>query len=132
MIEGIKTTQDMFNHVARHLFRQHDVAIITNKEGNRECRYRDDHSRKCAVGSLIDDAIYSPNIEGTPVSDLGFVISASIGFMPTDEDLAILRRLQGIHDSQKVEAWPEGLASLAKEHGLEFPFTENDWKECLV
>ena len=51
--------QEVFDKVVRHLLKQGERAI----SDNGRCAYNDSHGRKCAVGCLITDEAYNPDIE---------------------------------------------------------------------
>jgi hypothetical protein len=127
MIEGIKTTQDMFDHVARHLFKQHIRSFSL-----RSCKYRGEHGLRCAVGCLIDDESYSDKIEGLRIDAIVRTVEVSIGRIISNSEIKLLMMLQRVHDNETVDNWPSRLKLIARYSGLKFSFTEDDWKECLV
>jgi hypothetical protein len=127
MIEGIKTKQDLFNHIATHLIKQNDTS---RHEKGDDCAYRGTDGKRCAIGSIIDDEHYDKGFEGkginyTPIMD---AIEASIG-RPIDgrrdsvphTERILLKRLQVIHDTELVEDWKDDLRRVAKEFELELP-----------
>jgi len=71
---------------------------LTNKTGG--CMYRGPGGSKCAVGFLIDDAHYSPELEGKSLgSDVVMeAIRLSIGRSLTEQEAYILFMLQEQHD----------------------------------
>jgi len=71
---------------------------VTNKTGG--CMYRSPGGSKCAVGLLIDDAHYSPDLEGKALEN-SFVLDAvglSIGRSLTEQEIYTLAKLQEQHD----------------------------------
>lgn len=114
------THQEIFNRVATHLLRQGAKSM----DGDI-CRYRGPNGLKCAVGCLIDDAHYTPDIEGIGVLDapslhekLHDALEAS-GVPAGLETLRMLDALQAIHDSEPVFLWRSNLADLAKRYSLD-------------
>lgn len=141
MIEGIKTKQDLFNHVVRHLFRQHAKSVfpvVIDGILASSCQYRGEEGRKCAIGCLIEDAEYRAELECQALYKILPGIERSIGRtlqaypdQPHHEGKLLLE-LQQVHDKYPVNEWPNILRSVAQVFDLEFNFTEADWKECLV
>ena len=82
----------------------------------RECAYRGDNGMQCAIGCLISDALYTPEMEGRNVS---YLCDNSYLKPPSDATLALLCSLQYVHDQTPPETWPQGLVALAERHGLE-------------
>lgn len=85
--------QDVFNIVVTHLFAQGKAA----RDSAGQCRYRTREGLSCAVGCLIPDEVYRPEMEGAPVKK---IVREFYGFLPKDiayhENL--LRALQLVHD----------------------------------
>ncbi|MEE9481816.1 hypothetical protein [Methylobacterium ajmalii] len=89
------TAQALFDKIATHLFaqRRRSLAYINGRD---KCAYRDaDGERCCAVGVVIPDDRYSPEIEGkSPFNEV---------FMKHFPDLdgfkVLLSSLQGVHDN---------------------------------
>jgi hypothetical protein len=113
------THQEIFNKVARHL-------LVQNKEAMDDkltCMYRNDDGLKCAIGCLIPDELYTPDIEGTGINDGGgdevWAILVQAGFNK-EEDEELLSALQWLHDGQPPETWRERLRYMAAEFKLEF------------
>jgi len=64
------------------------------------CMYRSPGGSKCAVGLLIDDAHYSPDLEGKALEN-SLVLDAvglSIGRSLTEQEIYTLAKLQEQHD----------------------------------
>ena len=65
------TCQEVFDKVAKHLLMQGEQAIGTHTTGGSKttcCMYRTPDGMKCAVGCLIKNQYYTPEIEGLGVS----------------------------------------------------------------
>lgn len=87
--------QEIFNKVATHLFTQGEQA-----RNDTACLYRAKDNKKCAVGCLIPDEMYIPEMECGPVIIL---ISTSKGcdFLIPDyfeKNRKLLSDLQLAHD----------------------------------
>ena len=82
MIEGITDRQSLFDYVARHLLRQNAQSLVIFGDRNdNSCVYRGPNGLKCAAGCLIEDRLYTADLEcqsalDKPVKD---AIEASIG-----------------------------------------------------
>jgi hypothetical protein len=78
----------------------------------------------CAVGCLIKDEFYSPELEGQAVGDKSITdaLTAS-GVVMSRETEEMLDGLQYLHDSvlRPPREWPEELRRIAHKHGLKVP-----------
>jgi hypothetical protein len=111
-----ETLQSVFDKVATHLLSQNEKS-----EHDGECLYRDEKGNKCAVGCLIPDNLYSPEIEGAGVLDghiAGILSKSIVGYDTVVEDL--LFHLQDLHDCADPHEWKDGLRNIAIHFGLEF------------
>ena len=129
------TNQEIFDKVHTHLLTQRTAAIE-----NGSCAYRAG-PKSCAVGALIPDALYTPEIEGTSVSvlikyketyphhPLGYALKQA-GFSPKQYPLP--RDLQRVHDRLLPRATDKphpdpmaralcGLRVVAAQHTLTCP-----------
>ena len=137
----MKTLQQIFDAVATHLLKQNRQA----KDG-LSCCYRGIENTKCAVGCLIDDANYHPDMEGYTVEDITYLLQeygANVNGVEIPADyhsshmlfnallankvnceapgvLALLDSLQGCHDSYPPSQWEVELQSIANSNGLTF------------
>ena len=111
------TLQEIFNKVATHLLTQ-KVKSFGSDAG---CLYRGPNGTSCAVGCLIKEEHYDPEIEGEAAVAIPVRLALSASGIPTtDETLSLLSELQLLHDESQPEAWPTDLAELAQELGLEY------------
>lgn len=115
------TNQEIFTKVKTHLLRQKRKS---NSWMSGVCAYRGVNRTKCAVGCLIPDEQYRPDIEGLGITDARFtpgllqkVLNAS-GI--ASEDFPLLRELQILHDSKDPNDWPEALKVIAATYDLEY------------
>lgn len=107
------TGQEIFDTVARHLFKQGHQAI--GDDGM--CAYRGIGGDKCAVGCLIPDEFYDPFIEGasaallfSPLEPFNPMSAKTRELVKTNqfdsglfENWSLLDELQNVHD--QVENW---------------------------
>ena len=105
------TNQELFDTVSAHLLKQNERSA----SGNGECLYRGPSGLKCAIGCLIPDDRYTPDLEG--VNACGDQVSQAAGLDSTNTDL--VRHLQILHDEKDVYTWHEELKLLGKEYGLD-------------
>lgn len=125
------TTQDLFNTVVTGLYKQGKCSV----SGNGNCMYRGLNGAKCAVGMLIKDEYYDPELENLDAgnTNVGLAIQASIGRELSKQEKDLLNLLQGAHDDLSVadfcylgvDVWREkiieGLTAIAREYGLTMP-----------
>jgi hypothetical protein len=101
--------QEIFDTVARHLFTQGEQSKTWDTQFKRDkCMYRDGigkdgKTKKCAVGILIPDDKYHPNMDKGS-SSIGSVLSQyrDTNQLPAyfydDENWTFLSTLQSVHD----------------------------------
>lgn len=114
--------QQVFDKVALHLLKQNARSLAEEALGSAEsgdCAYRGKDGLMCAVGCLIPDELYYPNMEGSAVSG---ILAADIRLQELFESEVIcgffLDELQAIHDTTPVQDWYFYLLELAKTEGL--------------
>lgn len=127
-LEHEKQEQTIFDIVATHLLTQYERSV--KDEGG--CMYRGKGNTKCALGCLIPDHLYHPELEDQSVHALVYTYNT---FTPSKKEAAItlleglpwvedhvdfLLVLQSIHDDYWPEEWVEELVYVAKEHGLDY------------
>lgn len=111
------TNQDLLDTVSEHLLTQMERSAI--EVGNElHCRYRGPNGLKCAIGCLIPDEKYKPELETIIASNSAILSAAGLTF----EQSALVEELQNIHDGIPVTHWKEHLIVLANKHGLEWKF----------
>ena len=115
----MKTNQEIFDIVAKHLLTQNKRSTTINNDGVAVCRYRGDNGLKCAAGVLITDGLYSERMEGFGVFE-DRVASALTGSGVCRESLEVLRSLQIVHDDKEPAAWVTELERAARHCGLSF------------
>lgn len=114
--------KDIYERVSTHLLTQRAVS----EDDNGSCRLRSPEGHKCAIGSLVRDDLYGPELEGVGISyyrhahdgKLLRVLYASNvnAYDPNIIDLLI--ELEQVHDDADVEEWPHLLAALGRRHAF--------------
>ncbi len=128
------TLQEIFDKVRTHLLTQGEQCAFG---GN--CKYRGDNGKMCAVGCLIPDALYNPEIEdvgvrvhfqklfrkafgGAKQKILHNILKECVpGFYPEETNAAykLLVDLQNVHDQyENAGDWPAELRVVAGKYGL--------------
>ena len=110
------TAQEVFTKVATHLLVQNEKSVTRGA-----CGYRGDGGLKCAVGCLISDEDYSPQMEGLDARQLihRFELVPSIQELSPHEDL--IKNLQVIHDRNHSIMWRNKLEDVALRFGPTMP-----------
>ena len=115
--------QEIFDTISKHLLTQKKKAL----NSKNYCLYRTDNDLKCAIGCLIPDDLYDPEIEGFSVADCFCSTKPKGGLeklqnilakLNLDDNKILLERIQSIHDDNQPEYWLYGLNRLAKEFKL--------------
>lgn len=86
--------QATFEKVARHLFAQGKQSKEPGPDWTSVCLYRGPEETSCAVGCLIPDELYSPDMEYKSVTH----IANGLKQLPEFSDMLLLNDLQEIHD----------------------------------
>lgn len=111
--------QSIFTKVKNHLLNQKARCYVGEK-----CRYRGDQGLKCAVGCLISDEHYSPELEDKLFENSNIVCEAvekSQGIeILHHKTWKLLVELQHMHDDIPPERWPEYLKDIAEQNGVEY------------
>lgn len=134
--------QEIFDTVAKHLFKQGCRSVEDESLDDPACLYRGPEGRMCAVGVLIPDELYDADMEYQNACYLiGKVGPPFPGWMKANETL--LQDLQVTHDRPAYwtssDAMQERLRIVAQMHrlsadvldGLSFEW-ENKAKEQVV
>lgn len=120
------TKQEIYNRVKAHLLAQGGPAM----EG-KACAYRAGDGKMCAVGCLITEEAYTPEIENVAVATImvkaGLIRDAlrQSGIEPTTHMLNFLSELQHVHDGFTThhESWEQyvtsGMERVALAYDLE-------------
>lgn len=125
--------QDVFDTVAEHLIQQGKAAVSNNNpDGFEYCKYRTADGCKCAVGALIPDSAYNPDIEDLIVADAK--VQELLPFLLDDiVDETILSRLQLAHDRKLNHGglldWYEEMLQVAAKFDLDTTFIQKRFAE---
>ena len=118
----MNSKQEIFDRVVSHLLTQGAKSMGPGALGyQNRCAYRGAYGRMCAVGCLISDEFYNPDLEGRSVNHF-MVLDAleKSGVENAGAHSFILSDLQLTHDSHDVKQWREELRKLAFHHKLEW------------
>ncbi len=111
------SAQDVFDTVATHLLTQNKKCqAFSIVDDIYVCTYRNGEGLKCAAGCLIPDHLYSKDLEGRGWGRLHAVFPDII----SDSHMALITRLQGVHDSYDPEDWVYCLGDVADTFDLKF------------
>jgi hypothetical protein len=109
--------QEMFDRVVTHLLTQNARSSHFLKTGE-QCLYRGPEGRMCAIGCLIPDEIYNPEME-VGFEDL-LERPAIKELFPTRKHECLGLRLQMIHDRDEPSEWRHSLQQTATKYELAF------------
>lgn len=113
--------QEIFTKAVNGLRKQAAKSFRITHSRGEECAYRGEEGRKCAIGHVLPDEKYCPEMEGLPVTELRNDFEVDSIIMPSDlsesDGIAFLIRLQSIHDSYLPSAWENKFKDLT----LDFP-----------
>lgn len=133
------TNQEIFDKVLNHLRQQgHAATVFIN--GETSCRYRAGDGGMCAVGCLIPDELYTPEIEDNGVflverllrgeicaekePDVEMLWSTLQQVGIAADQLPLLRKLQSAHDGNLnnygIGAWELEMANIADDFDLHY------------
>lgn len=108
--------QEVYNTVRTHLMSMTEPSMSEAAGG---CAYRGNDGCKCAIGILIKDEFYRPDMEGYGLHTHRVIeaLTKSGVDIADPEDNIFLRKLQRIHDAHFDER-EYCLLSFAKDYGL--------------
>lgn len=123
--------QAIFDRVVDHLRKQGRKATrverVAGVEG--ECAYRSDDGAMCAVGCLLTEEAYSPDLEGKNTMDRKVLDALRASGINPSSELAegedatvadLLDALQECHDRFDVEDWEDRLERVAGIYDLTY------------
>lgn len=113
------TKQEIFTKVARHLLKQNAQSTKLGMNG-LICLYRGPEGRKCAVGVLIPNRLYSKDLEGITSLDAALrSVLLRVGIR--GPQVNFVHELQVIHDELEPAEWLAALTQVARYHTLTMP-----------
>ena len=118
----MKTLQEAFDTVAKHLLTQNSVSLHPYSSSKRKrCAYRGPDGLVCAIGKLIANEHYSEGLELKPATNLLVKEALEKSGQPTDSrSMSLYQGLQKVHDKQCPEKWRDGLKIVAQRFDLEW------------
>lgn len=126
MIVKLKTKQEAFDTIARHLLTQKKRASIALPGaplfGTADCQYRVEkpgrHPLRCAIGCLIPKSKYDPYLEGNNITD--DVVSELLDQLGYSTIQAVFfAEIQELHDRTPPAEWRAELRIFAKKYELQ-------------
>lgn len=127
------TAQEAFDKVTAHLLEQKARSVISDSPdrpvpGGKTCCYRGENGMKCAIGALIPDEMYSPDMEFNTAAGLIFKFQ-ELPFSHLSE--RFLTHLQEVHDlsydeedsnkDMNMDKVKTGLRKVASDWNLDLP-----------
>lgn len=100
-------TIEIFEIVEKHMLTQSKKSFLDD-DPDRSCAYWGVDGLRCAVGCLITEDAYTPELEGQGVlfdEDVHTALEKSLGIKPSKGLLGLLDDLQSIHDETPVGSW---------------------------
>jgi len=103
--DSLKSPQCIFNYVVNHLRFQGKKSERFKYKNTKYCYYRGDNGTSCAIGCLISDEEYKPEIEELSINKIYFIFNdlKTIEWFHSNENL--LFSLQRVHDHYPIENW---------------------------
>lgn len=110
------TEQEVFDTVVDHLRKQNYERSVND---NDRCMYQGNDGLKCAVGCLIPDELYDPNLEAKDALQVCHILGSK---WPPAQHADLLHALQITHDRHmnKPEYAERSLSMVAKDFGLTY------------
>lgn len=105
------TAQKIFDKIVTHLRTQNAVSATANGL----CLYRSPDGKKCAVGCMIPDDVYDPDMEHHMA---GSVIADCRQLHDLYDHRNLLESMQLVHDNHPISQWEAMFASIAAEYKL--------------
>ncbi len=117
------TAQQLFDTIVTGLLKQGKRSFehcgkrgITNFENEERCMYRSAEGFKCAIGHVITNEDYDPEMEDISSTVL-FEKFPVLSYLIPHADM--LRELQSIHDYGIPLDWPADFTNVAEDFGLD-------------
>lgn len=123
VIRPYTSNQEVFDLAACHLLTQMRRAWGPRPTGldhkTEACVYRAPDGCKCAVGALIPDELYDPDMD-TGSSGIGTIMGRHLTLAQLFGGVSqnLLAHLQVIHDSETPSAWARYLRYCAEDYNL--------------
>lgn len=110
--------QEIFDKVATHLLTQGKKSV---RGHSSYCMYHSPQGLRCAVGCLIADEHYTPELENkSPVDKaVKLAVRRSVGAV-SQSAIYLLEDLRKVHDEYPARQWKKELARVARANNLKF------------
>jgi hypothetical protein len=108
------TKHELFIKVKNHLLTQNKKAYV-DLDINGSCALRGMDNTKCAVGCLIPDELYNPDMEHQMWTDPFDDLICNYYGLNKKEYYDVMGPMRTIHDYRKVEYWKEEIDNLEIE-----------------
>ena len=112
--------QEAFNVMVNHLRDQGCKALAGGAVAGSACSYLAPNGNKCAVGILIDDDKYCPDIEGMGADDKPVLIAVKASGWK-GVSVALLDHMQMCHDMLQPPRWEGRFKEIAEHYELTLP-----------
>jgi len=121
VLEMLKTDEGVFEFVKQHLINQGQKSLqhIETEDDHltkhNSCRYRGIQNLKCAIGCLIEDDFYDPDMEQRDIGSdfVKIIVRQSLPNWKPNWDM--LQDLQELHDECDPEEWENKLEKLEEQ-----------------
>lgn len=107
--------QEAFDRVVRHLLVQRAKSRLFGRAGSY-CAYRGANGFRCAIGGLLPDDVYDPEMEALSVDLLIEKFPAVQDLLP---ECSMALTLQSVHDKHEPAEWKSLLSGVAEAHSLD-------------
>jgi hypothetical protein len=119
------TDQEIFDRVVAHFIKQghRSVTVDQHAPGGAvpDCMYRAPNGDMCAIGCLIKDEAYTPELETMPAFAESVHHALEASGITVEGRAKLFDQLQYAHDySDDAEGLRERLVTLAYEFGLDY------------
>ena len=112
------TPQEIFDKVSTHLLNQNQRSVSFDSQGESYCAYRGNAGLTCAIGCLIEDCEYHPNMENCTVKRL--ILENEFLAKKFGQNIDLLVALQRVHDEFEIFEWANELKNIASNFNLNF------------
>lgn len=121
--------QQIFDKVYVHLLTQKKKSKV-----GKDCAYRGKDGLMCALGCLIPDKYYQPELNTKSTSDLNvrqMLVKSKLipSGTRTSENFLLMQELQIVHDVYYARSWKYHLKEVATRFGLKIPDVRTPGKQ---
>lgn len=126
----MRTAQELYETSVKHLRKQKQKSYKTLPNGEHgeqyACQYRSPDGHRCAIGCLIPDSDYKPEMEGKDLDDLlrGDLLPLKLA-AEFHKHRRMLALLQFVHDQKPITDWESQFRMMADDFKLKYPSHES-------